>query len=68
MLGDTGRCLAASQALMERGYWVAAIRSPTVPAGTERLRINLSAAHEERDVDGLLDALHHVLAANGPAT
>ncbi len=62
LLGDVARCLAASQALMQRGYWVAAIRSPTVPAGTERLRINLSAAHEERDVDGLLDALHAVLA------
>jgi 8-amino-7-oxononanoate synthase len=67
VLGDTGRCLAASQALMERGYWVAAIRSPTVPVGTERLRINLSATHEERDVDGLLDALHDVLAKPGHA-
>jgi 8-amino-7-oxononanoate synthase len=65
LLGDTGRCLSASQALMERGYWVAAIRSPTVPVGTERLRINLSAAHEERDVDGLLDALGAVLTAPG---
>jgi 8-amino-7-oxononanoate synthase len=67
VLGDAGRCLAASQALLERGYWVAAIRSPTVPMGTERLRINLSAAHEERDVDGLLDALHDVFATLGPA-
>jgi 8-amino-7-oxononanoate synthase len=67
LLGDTARCLAASRALMDRGYWVAAIRSPTVPAGTERLRINLSAAHEEHDVDGLLEALHAVLK-NGIAT
>jgi 7-keto-8-aminopelargonate synthetase-like enzyme len=36
--------------------------------GTERLRINLSAAHEERDVDGLLDALHGVLASPGVAS
>lgn len=63
LLGDTARCVAASQSLMQRGFWVAAIRSPTVPAGTERLRINLSAAHEEPDVDGLLDALHDVLGA-----
>lgn len=63
LLGDTARCVAASQALMQRGFWVAAIRSPTVPAGTERLRINLSAAHQEPDVDGLLDALHDVLGA-----
>jgi 8-amino-7-oxononanoate synthase len=67
LLGDTGCCLAASQALMQRGYWVAAIRSPTVPVGTERLRVNLSAAHQESDVDGLLDALHDVLASIGPA-
>jgi 8-amino-7-oxononanoate synthase len=53
---------------MERGYWVAAIRSPTVPLGTERLRINLSAAHEERDVDGLLEALRQVLALPGAAS
>lgn len=63
LLGDTARCVAASEALMQRGFWVAAIRSPTVPAGTERLRINLSAAHQEPDVDGLLDALHDVLGA-----
>jgi len=63
LLGDAARCLAASQRLMDRGYWVAAIRSPTVPVGTERLRINLSAAHEEHEVDGLLDALHDVLTS-----
>jgi 8-amino-7-oxononanoate synthase len=68
LLGDAARCLDASQALMERGYWVAAIRSPTVPLGTERLRINLSAAHEERDVDGLLEALRQVLALPGAAS
>ena len=61
LLGDAATCLAASQRLMDRGYWVAAIRSPTVPPGTERLRINLSAAHEEHEVDGLLEALHDVL-------
>jgi 8-amino-7-oxononanoate synthase len=68
LLGDAARCLDASQALMERGYWVAAIRSPTVPLGAERLRINLSAAHEERDVDGLLEALRQVLALPGAAS
>jgi 7-keto-8-aminopelargonate synthetase-like enzyme len=47
---------------------VAAIRSPTVPLGAERLRINLSAAHEERDVDGLLEALRQVLALPGAAS
>ena len=57
LLGDAARALAASLALQQAGYWVAAIRAPTVPAGTERLRITLSAAHDEAQVDGLVAAL-----------
>lgn len=55
------RCAAASDALRARGYWVAAIRSPTVPAGTERLRVTLTAAHRDEDIDGLALALAEVL-------
>jgi 8-amino-7-oxononanoate synthase len=51
------RCLAASHALAQRGFWVSAIRSPTVPRGSERLRVTLSAAHTKDEVDRLLDAL-----------
>lgn len=54
-------CAAASEALMLRGFWVSAIRHPTVPAGTERLRVTLSAGHEDTQVDALLDALAAVL-------
>ena len=54
-------CVAASRALMQRGFWVAAIRSPTVPAGTERLRITLRAAHTDGEIDALVDALADVL-------
>jgi 8-amino-7-oxononanoate synthase len=57
MVPGAAQCLAASQSLLERGFWVSAIRHPTVAAGTERLRVTLSAGHSEAEVDGLLDAL-----------
>ena len=55
--GDTGRTVAAMRALETAGFLVTAIRPPTVPAGGARLRVALSAAHEEADVDRLLEAL-----------
>ena len=61
VLEDSRRCLAASIALRERGFWVAAIRPPTVPPNTARLRVTLSAAHTEGDVDRLLTALGETL-------
>jgi 8-amino-7-oxononanoate synthase len=63
LLGSEARALAASSALEARGFLVSAIRPPTVPAGTARLRVTLSAAHAERDVDRLCDALAEILAA-----
>jgi len=57
LLGDANRALAASQFLEERGLLVTAIRPPTVPAGTARLRFTLSATHDEAQVDRLLKAL-----------
>ncbi|NND44135.1 MAG: aminotransferase class I/II-fold pyridoxal phosphate-dependent enzyme, partial [Xanthomonadales bacterium] len=57
MIGDPGRAVALSDRLRERGLLVTAIRPPTVPAGTSRLRITLSSAHEPAQVDDLLSAL-----------
>jgi len=57
VLGSEERALAASAALLERGLWVPAIRPPTVPVGTARLRVTLSAAHSDEDVDRLCQAL-----------
>lgn len=70
ILGDNGSALAASKMLETHGYWVPAIRPPTVPDGQARLRITLSALHSEQDVDGLLAALAHLpqaLASTGTA-
>lgn len=58
VLGDDARALAASEALLDAGLLVTAIRPPTVPAGTARLRVTLSSAHRRTDIDRLLDALH----------
>lgn len=57
LVGESSVALQLSERLRERGVWVSAIRPPTVPVGTARLRITLSAAHREQDLDRLLDAL-----------
>lgn len=60
IVGDNAAALALSRALLERGLLVPAIRTPTVPQGTARLRITLSAAHTAHDIDQLIAALHEV--------
>lgn len=57
ILGSAERALAASDALLRHGYWVSAIRPPTVPAGRARLRVTLSAAHDSAQVAGLVEAV-----------
>ena len=63
ILGDNAVALALSATLEAQGLWVPAIRPPTVPVGTARLRITLSAAHTEADVQRLVAAL--AVAAEG---
>jgi 8-amino-7-oxononanoate synthase len=57
VLGDEGIAMAAAADLLDRGLLVPAIRPPTVPAGTSRLRIALSAAHSDDQVNRLAAAL-----------
>lgn len=61
LIGDERRTLALSRALEARGVLVTAIRPPTVPRGTSRLRIALSAAHTRADIERLVDALSDAL-------
>lgn len=61
LLGSETRALAVSAQLEAAGYLVSAIRPPTVPPGTSRLRITLSGAHERAQIDGLLDGLMEIV-------
>ncbi len=61
-VGDPDAAVAAQQKLEERGCLVAAIRPPTVPQGTSRLRISLSAAHDESALKQLVAALQEVVS------
>ena len=62
-LGSAEGALAAQHALRAAGFWVVAIRPPTVPAGAERLRITLTAGHQDSQVDGLVEALSRICAS-----
>ncbi|HYK25777.1 MAG TPA: 8-amino-7-oxononanoate synthase [Steroidobacteraceae bacterium] len=57
IVGSAEAALTASRRLMQAGFWVAAIRPPTVPARTARLRITVSAAHTEAQIDALVEVL-----------
>jgi 8-amino-7-oxononanoate synthase len=60
MLGSSQAALLAQQELLDAGFWVVAIRPPTVPPGSARLRVTLSAAHSEEQVDALVEKLSHL--------
>jgi 8-amino-7-oxononanoate synthase len=65
VVGNSRATIDLAEALRVRGFWVPAIRPPTVPPGTARLRVSLSAAHTAAEVAALLAALH--LLASGAA-
>jgi Aminotransferase class I and II len=66
LLGDEAAALAAAAELLDRGLLVPAIRPPTVPEGTCRLRVALSAAHTDAHLDRLIAGLAHVSGGDGP--
>lgn len=61
IVGDSMETLALSEALLDRGYFVQGIRPPTVPPGTARLRITMTASHEKEDLDGLASTLAELM-------
>lgn len=68
LLEDSSRALEVSERLRQQNILVSAVRPPTVPQGTARLRITLSAAHKEEHIDRLLDALDKVRSQAGTDT
>ena len=57
VVGETAQTIALAQALSERGILAPAIRPPTVPQGTARLRLSVTARHTDAHIDALLAAL-----------
>jgi 8-amino-7-oxononanoate synthase len=64
VMGSSEAVLDAQQRLLEAGFRVVAIRAPTVPRGSERLRVTLSAAHTEDQVDALVESLRQIVGAH----
>ena len=61
LIGDAARTTSVGRLLGERGFLVGAVRPPTVPEGTSRLRLTVSAAHEAAEIESLADAVGAVL-------
>ena len=67
-VGANTAAIAVATQLGQAGWYVPAIRPPTVPQGHARLRVTLSALHQESQVEGLLDALQAALRIHAGAT
>ena len=61
MIGESEKALKISQKLLDQGFYVSAIRAPTVPKGTERLRITLNANHTQNQIEQLLVCVKNAL-------
>ncbi len=61
VIGESERTVAISEQLKQRGLWVGAIRPPTVPKNTARLRVTLTATHKEQDIRLLAASLNEVI-------
>ena len=61
IIGDSEKALGISKKLFDQGFYVSAIRAPTVPKGTERLRITLSANHTQSQIEQLLVQIKNAL-------
>ena len=61
IIGDNQRVIHLAEKLRERGFFVPAIRPPTVPAETARLRVCISAGHSEEEIDHLVAAISTVI-------
>jgi len=68
IIGPEAEAMRVSAALLERGYLVTAIRPPTVPAGTARLRVTFATGHEEADVRAFAGALRDIMEQTCAAT
>ncbi|MBT3744919.1 MAG: aminotransferase class I/II-fold pyridoxal phosphate-dependent enzyme, partial [Candidatus Thioglobus sp.] len=61
IIGESEKALKISQTLFNQGFYVSAIRPPTVPKNTARLRITLSADHTQSQIEQLLNKIKHAL-------
>src|SRR6266498_1243126 len=68
LLGEAEAALKAARLLEEEGFLVVAIRPPTVPAGTARLRLTFTAQHPDRDIERLAEVVRARILAHTPAS
>ena len=65
IVGDAQRATAVAQRMADAGFWIPAIRPPTVPLKQSRLRISLSCGHTDAEIDGMIKTLDKAIGGNG---